>query len=307
METISCPLCGNRDVVVVARHRDRLLGIEGEFTTTRCTNCGLHYLNPQPTQEELARYYPEAYEPYLAGTDGMSCNLKRLSVEYGLSKRCRVVSHRKTGGRLLEIGCANGLFLNAMRQRGNWEVQGVDISPHAVEAARKRFGLDVFQGSLHEAGFAAGAFDVVAMWDVLEHVHDPATTLGEVRRILAPDGMLVFRLPVLDTWERRCFGRYWAGWDAPRHLTLFSRHTLGLMLMRSGFRVTEMACISGSYLTFVLSVRFWARDHLPARMQNWLRALLESLPVRLVAAPVFYLVDRLQKCTVITVVARPGE
>ncbi len=305
MEKIPCPLCGGRDAVVTARHRDRLLGIEGEFTTTRCTVCGLHYLNPQPTHEELARYYPETYEPYRADKQDEVSKLKRLSIEYGLAKRRRAVTRYKAGGRLLEIGCANGLFLNAMRRRGNWELQGLDISPHAVSAAREQLGLDVFQGSLHEAQFATGSFDAVVMWDVLEHVHDPAATLGEIRRILAPDGVLVFRLPLLDAWERRWFGRYWSGWDAPRHLTLFSRHTLGLMLARSGFRPEKLACISGGYLTFVLSIRFWARDHLSTRGQHWLRVLLESLPMRLVTAPLFYLVDRLQKSTVVTVVARP--
>jgi len=307
MEIIPCPLCGGRNTVVVGRHRDRLLGIEGEFTTTRCTDCGLHYLNPQPTQEELERYYPEAYEPYLAGRDGRLSKLKRLSVEYGLAKRCRAVTRYKAGGRLLEIGCANGLFLNAMRRQGNWELQGVDTSPHAVSAARERFGLDVFQGSLQEAQFATGAFDAVVMWDVLEHVHDPAATLAEIHRILAPDGVLVFRLPILDAWERRWFGRYWSGWDAPRHLTLFSKRTLGLMLARSGFRPKAMACVSGSYLTCVLSVRFWAQEHLSARGQHWLRVFLESLPVRLATAPFFYLVDRLQKSTVVTVAAQPAE
>ncbi|MEJ2208787.1 MAG: class I SAM-dependent methyltransferase [Anaerolineae bacterium] len=307
METIPCPLCGSRDAVVVARHRDRMLGIEGEFTMTRCAGCGLLYLNPQPGPEELARYYPESYEPYLAGTEGASSRLKRLSLEYGLAKRCRVVTRYKESGRLLEIGCANGLFLDAMRRRGDWDVQGVDISPHAVSSARERLGLDVFLGSLHEAQFAGGSFDVVVMWDVLEHVHDPAATLAEIRRILAPDGLLIFRLPQLDAWERRWFGPYWSGWDAPRHLTLFSRRTLGLMLARSRFRIEKMACISGGYLTFVLSVRFWAREHLSARGQRWLRVVLESLPLRLLTAPLFYVIDRLQKSTVVTVVARPNN
>lgn len=306
MEMIPCPLCGGRDAVVVARHRDRLLGIEGEFTTTRCTGCGLHYLNPQPTRQELERHYPETYEPYLAGAGGTLSWSKRLSVEYGLAKRCRAVTRYKAGGRLLEIGCANGLFLDAMRRRGDWELQGVDISPHAVSAAREQLGLDVFQGSLHEAQFASGSFDAVVMWDVLEHVHDPAATLVEIRRILAPDGVLVFRLPMLDAWERRWFGRYWSGWDAPRHLTLFSRQTLSLMLARSGFHIEKTACMSGGYLTFALSMRFWARDRLSARGQHWLRVLMESLPMRLVTAPLFYLIDRVQKCTVVTVVARPG-
>ena len=211
----------------------------------------------------------------------------------------------KREGRLLEIGCANGLFLDALRREGNWQVQGVDTSEVAVRYARERLGLDVFLGPVEDARFADRSFDAVVMWDVLEHVHRPKETLLEIHRMLKADGVLVARLPLLDSWDHALFGRYWAGWDIPRHLTIFSMQTLRLMLECTGFRLKRTASISGSYPSFVQSMRFWASEHRSALAQARLRQVLEALPVRLAAAPFFSLADQIGKSSAVTVTAQP--
>jgi SAM-dependent methyltransferase len=285
---------------------DRLLGIPGQFTLVRCARCSLHYLNPRPTMQELERYYPRDYDPFTTPLPDELPWPQRMSVRYGLRKRCRVVRRYKQGDRLLEIGCANGLFLDAMRRGGAWHVQGVEINEPAARYAQERLGLEVTIGTLAEARFADDQFDAVAMWDVLEHVHDPGDTLSEIRRVLHPEGVLVLRLPLLDSWDRRLFGRYWVGWDAPRHLTTFSLHTLGQLLKQTGFGIERAASISGSYAAFAISVRFWAQEYLPPRAHKGLRKMMESLPVRVAMAPFFRLMDRLALGTVVTVVARPA-
>ena len=97
------------------------------------------------------------------------------------------------------------------------------------------------------------------------------------------------------------------GWDAPRHLTLFSQVTLEKMLARTGFRVQRMMCISGSYPTFALSVRFWAQERFSVPVQERLPAVLGSALMRVLVIPYFYLMDSLGKGTVVTAVARPCE
>jgi SAM-dependent methyltransferase len=192
-----------------------------------------------------------------------------------------------------------------MRQTNKWQVTGVEVSEPGIRYARECLGLDVFHGPLEDARFPEHHFDAVVMWDVLEHVHRPKDTLRETHRVLKPDGVLVFRIPLLDSWDHKLFGPYWAGWDAPRHLTLFSRHTLNLMLTSAGFRVARIACSSGGYTAFALSLRFWAGEHLSATAQRRLYRVLETLPLRIAAAPYFYLVGRLGKNTFTTVVALP--
>jgi len=304
MIDISCPLCESDKWTPVGMLRDRLLDIEGEFRMVCCLECSLHYLNPQPTQAELARYYPEEYDPFALPAPGRLSRWQRYSLNYGLRKRCREVMHHKETGSLLEVGCATGLFLDAMRATGKWQVRGVDTSEPAVRQAREKFGLDVYHGTLHEAGLPAASFDAVAMWDVLEHVPNPRETVHEVRRVLKPDGVFVFRVPVLDGWDRKLFGLLWAGWDAPRHLTAFSRHTLDILLSGAGLRVLRAGCTAGSYHAFALGLRFWARERLTTAGQKRLRRILNVLPVRLATAPVFFLVDRLGKSTLLTVTAQ---
>jgi len=289
----------------VAQVHDRLLGIEGEFTLVRCLKCELLYLNPQPTVEEVGRYYPPEYDSYVSAhpSDRLSW-LRRTSLSYGLYKRCQAVTRYQEEGRLLEVGCANGVFLNAIRKSGAWDVYGVDINKYAVQYARNEFDLDVFLGQLEEAHFPDDFFDVVVLWDVLEHLPNPKTALLEIRRVLASDGWLIFRVPNLGSFDAKLFGPYWAGLDAPRHFFIFSETTLKLLLEISGFTIKRTSCISGTYPAFVLSVRFWARDHLSPRAQGWIRRVLESLPVRLLVAPFFQVVDWLKKSTVLTVHAK---
>ncbi len=304
MREIDCPLCNVDHSEPVATVQDRLLGIEGEFTLVKCAECGLLYLNPQPTAEEIVRYYPAEYDSYVSpGLDQLSW-LRRASIDYGLRKRCQAVTRHKQEGRLLEVGCSSGMFLDAMRKSGSWDVYGVDISEHATKYARDQLGLNVFCGQLEEAQFPDKFFDVVVLWDVLEHLPNPRAALVEIRRVLADDGWLIFRVPNLDSLDARLFGPYWAGLDAPRHFFVFSPATLKQMLESAGFILQRMACISGAYPTFVLSVRFWARDRFSPRAQAWMQRVLELLPVRLLAAPFFQIVDRLKKSSVITVYAR---
>jgi 2-polyprenyl-3-methyl-5-hydroxy-6-metoxy-1,4-benzoquinol methylase len=307
MIDIPCPLCESPEWASAAVLQDRLLGIDGEFRMVRCLDCGLHYLNPQPTQAELVRYYPEEYDPFALPAPGRLSAWQRRSLSYGLRKRCRAVTRYKEAGRLLEVGCATGLFLDAMRASGRWLVQGVEVSEPAVRQAREQFGLDVYHGSLEEAGLPTAVYDAVAMWDVLEHVPQPRETVREVRRVLKPDGVFVLRAPVLDGWDRRLLGEFWAGWDAPRHLTAFSRQTLHTLLSQADLRVLRAASTAGSYHALALGLRFWARGRLSTAGQERLRRTLEALPLRLAAAPFFYLADRLGKSTLLTVVAGRGD
>jgi SAM-dependent methyltransferase len=256
---------------------------------------------------ELARHYPRDYDPFTTPLPDELPLFQRMSVRHGLRKRCRVVQRYKRGGRLLEIGCANGLFLDAIRREGRWQVQGVEVNEPAARYARERLDLDVVVGELADAGFPEAHFDAVAMWDVLEHVHDPQETLREVHRVLEPDGVLVLRVPLLDSWDRRLFGCYWAGWDAPRHLTAFSLRTLRRLLRQTGFRLERASSISGSYPAFALSVRFWAQEHLPPHAQRELRTAMESPFARVATSPFFYVIDRLALGTVVTVVAQPED
>jgi 2-polyprenyl-3-methyl-5-hydroxy-6-metoxy-1,4-benzoquinol methylase len=141
-------------------------------------------------------------------------------------------------GRLLDVGCGNGRFLGEMKSLG-WDVAGVEFDPAAVQVARSR-GLEVHEGSVHDARFEEGGFDAVTLSHVIEHVADPVETLARCRRFLKPGGRLVMATPNPRSFCRRVFGRRWRGWEVPRHLFVYSAGALRRIAKRAGLEILSV-------------------------------------------------------------------
>jgi len=135
---------------------------------------------------------------------------------------------------MLDVGCGRGDLARAFG-RLTWDVRGLDLSPQAVAVARSA-GVDAAVGTIEEAPWPAGSFDLVVMSHVLEHVADPGATLSAAHRLLRPGGTLIVAVPNFASWQRRVFGSRWAHLDAPRHLHHFTPCALGLVARRAGFR-----------------------------------------------------------------------
>jgi SAM-dependent methyltransferase len=307
LEETACLLCGADRPVRVYDAPDRLMKVRGEFRIVRCGSCSLMYLSPRPTLATIGDYYPEAYEPYLRVSPQSLPAWRRGLLNYGLYKRIRPIVQRKAPGRALDIGCATGQFLAYLRDAAHWQVLGVEPSASAARYARETFGLEVHHGDLRGARLADQSIDVVTLWDVLEHLHDPCAELREIRRILKPDGLLVFRVPSLDSLDAKLFGPNWAGLDVPRHMVVFNRHTLMQMLTQAGFVPERMWCASGSYFAFMLSWRMLVEDKIAMpRSRRLLDRLVNNLVFRALSVPYFWLIDRLGRGASVTVVARPS-
>jgi 2-polyprenyl-3-methyl-5-hydroxy-6-metoxy-1,4-benzoquinol methylase len=140
-----------------------------------------------------------------------------------------------THGRLLDVGAATGFFVEQARAVG-WDAIGLEPSEWAAEFARRELGMEVFTGTLESMHFADQAFDVVTLWEVIEHLPDPMVTLQEIRRILRPGGQLVLSTPDSGSPVARASGRRWLGWrKVPEHLFFFDRSNLDRLLTRAGF------------------------------------------------------------------------
>jgi 2-polyprenyl-3-methyl-5-hydroxy-6-metoxy-1,4-benzoquinol methylase len=251
----------------------------------------LIYQNPRPTFEEMAIHYPPGYDSHESEPSSEESSwLRQLAFEYGIAKRTRVVTRYKRGGRLLDVGCATGSFLRGMQSKESWEPYGVEINAAAARVARERYGLNVHIGTLEQAIFSDGFFDVVTMWDVLEHLHDPSSSLREVYRILKPEGILIIRAPNADSWNASLFGRYWAGWDAPRHLHVFTSSTLRALLAANHFQPRAWSCQSAADIMFLLSLRFWmtAKKKQGTILELMIKLLSQPF-TRLLTAPIYYL------------------
>lgn len=305
METVRCNLCGGDDTDLIMEREDKLYGKGSKFYLRKCRRCGLVYLNPRPTVEEMPQYYPDDYIAYPVAIEDEPSVFRRFDRKYGLFKRCHAVtSFFEHSGTMLDIGCATGVFINGMRDRG-WQVYGVDTSLRATRYARERFGLDVFTGELQDAGFESDFFDLVTMWDVLEHVHNPKQTLIEINRVLKPGGVLALSLPNIDSVEAKLFGPSWIGWDVPRHLYMFPLHVLRRMLFLTGFHMEKVSFFTGRYYVFALSAALWLKDVLDSKQAvSFAMKILYSWPLRLGALPAYWLLDLLGKSSIMTVFSR---
>jgi SAM-dependent methyltransferase len=308
-EQISCPYCGQAETEHYADLEDWLCGLPGQFTLVRCIECGLIRQNPRPTEDAIGAYYPRNYKPFLDSRVGeRSGAVGSWLLAYGLRRRAQLIARHQPQGQLLDVGCATGLFLDAARSLGQWHVQGIELSPDEAAFGRQRFGLDIATGSFSQFSARSGTFDAITMWDVLEHLHDPVSAVEKASCLLRPQGILVLRVPHLESIQARRFGRYWVGLDAPRHLFVFPRSVLEGMLRRAGLTVVERRYWGGYHL-FALSVRYWLEARLPARLPRRLvERLLASLPARALTYPWFAFVDGvLGRGPAITVVARKQE
>lgn len=275
MEVASCMLCQEPKSTERVKQRDINLGLTDQlFTVVSCDGCGLLYLNPRPTAEEIHAYYPPEYYP-LGGTvhrKAIDRVLKRFSKLlkkaireefYGyptpsqapfrsLLRRVLLypeylhlkISGRESipfrgEGRILDVGCGPGKLLSDLRGHG-WEVYGVDFSPVAVEYAKSQNGLDVRLGNIFQAGYQDRFFDVVMFNHSLEHIYNPLETLKEAHRILKPGGLLFISIPNAGGLEAKIFGKWWVHWDTPRHLYHFNTVTMAQLVARAGFRLETM-------------------------------------------------------------------
>jgi len=292
METTHCDLCGSPEYKILYQIPDLLLGrYEQTYLFVKCLECGLVYQNPRPTPEEMTQHYPPEYDSYQADPKTVSPWL-RSAYRYGLEKRFRFIQSYKKSGELLDVGCGTGEFLNHVKTyHPYWSCKGVEINPYAANVARSRYDLEVFCGTLEQAAFSDQLFDAVTLWDVLEHVYSPSSTIKEIWRILKPGGILVFRVPNFGGWDSKLFKQYWAGLDAPRHLYVFSRTTISAYLQRAGFKILRQTSRIGNYPTFLLSLRFWLNRSGAKRTSyaSGLMRILHSPLMRLVAAPWFFL------------------
>jgi 2-polyprenyl-3-methyl-5-hydroxy-6-metoxy-1,4-benzoquinol methylase len=304
-EEIACDNCGSNQSQFMFQGPDRLYGLPGLFTLVRCRDCGWIRQNPRLTKTELNGYYPVNYVPYAKAIDDEANLLRRLSRRYGILKRCRSVESFAPKGRLLEVGCGTGNFLNEMHRRG-WPVVGIEPNKYASHYVRDRFGLDVFTGTLEEFDPQPESFDVICAWDVVEHVPEPAKDILRMRHALKRNGLLVLSMPNLASFDRILFGEAWLGWDLPRHLYLFPNKLFDRFIESNGMQIIDRQGVPGSYDHFLASLRLFLNDRFATKMHliNWIIPLFQQFPVRIGVAPLFWLINLSRLSTLIAVYIR---
>ena len=308
-ELISCPNCGTDPHEILYELADYMHGTPDIFPMRQCGTCGLMFLSPRPTVENIMAYYPAEYNPYQPAIQDEKWAIMRIM------RRAKIVSHLKlverhaavVPGRILDIGCSTGIFLDEMGRSG-WDVQGIELNEEAAQYAQSRLQLPVHVDDLlaidvEQLGGRA-SFDAVTMWNVLEHTFDPGAVLARCWELLRDDGIVAFIIPSWESIDRRIFGRYWIGFDTPRHLFVFPNETLVEILHHQGFQVVDNRCLFGGDYAVIQSIFGLSRSHMSPSAAKALEQFLLFPGLRFPFEPFFMVADALGMGGIRCVVAR---
>jgi ubiquinone/menaquinone biosynthesis C-methylase UbiE len=229
---------------------DSIETIDLDYNFCRCTVCGYVFDSPRPTRSEVSDFYsqPAKYDSWIHEESGREALWKR---------RVRKMIPNSSQGNLLDIGTGIGQFLHHARQYFS-TVEGTEVSTSAVLIAKEKYGLDIHCGELEELHLPQDSFDNISLFHVLEHVHDPNSTLQECRRLLRSNGTLTIAVPNdVHSWSsmRNRLGKMLglkayhqfspklgvskAGVSAEIHLSHFTSGVLKRLLRNHGFCVVE--------------------------------------------------------------------
>jgi 2-polyprenyl-3-methyl-5-hydroxy-6-metoxy-1,4-benzoquinol methylase len=201
----------------------------------KCRNCHLVYMNPIEKITKTNEYYHNAKNTHAPTIRDSYIRTAKSQVS--------LVKKHASGSNLLDIGCAQGFFLFSAAQAG-YRVKGIEISQDAAEYARMEFGLDVEAKAFEELEFPENHFDIVTLWQVLEHVPYPLDVLREVRKILKPGGLVAASTPNIAGLPSRLLRKKW--WDIKRlHINEFSTKTLMDILRSAEFSNVSPASYKG--------------------------------------------------------------
>ena len=302
----ACPACGSERHGEAFSQPDRLFGVAGVFHYRTCEACASTFQGPRVVDEDLPMLYPGGYYTHDAGAPGpppapppRSWSGLRDRIRSGVAAAvqpwrgragpaARLIAHsrfmrerafldavldeliprRPRPGRALDVGCGSGVLLRNLAGVG-WEAEGLEWDPAAAAVASAATGLHVSSGTVHDLT-DRGAFNLIVLSHVFEHLADPVRDLRRMGELLTSDGRIVLIYPNPRALAARRFGAHWLGWDPPRHLVIPPRSALPGMAKASGLRSVASRTLARS-AAFTAAASRWIR--------RGERPILTSLPL----------------------------
>jgi SAM-dependent methyltransferase len=241
LEHVTCAICDGSDseVVLEAQYEnERDLDLIQKFRASgdellidrlvRCRTCGLQYISPRLRSDLILASYSEGEDPIYVS----QMQARERTFAASLARIERLAGGP---GRLLDVGTAAGGFLAAATRRG-WRAEGCEPNRWLAAWGSRHYGVHIKPGSLFDQAYEPGQFDVITLWDVIEHTTNPRATLERCRTLLKPGGILIVNYPDIGSWIARLLGRRWLFLTSV-HLHYFDRTTIRRLLAAAGFEV----------------------------------------------------------------------
>jgi len=238
LETVQqCPVCGNETFSPYLNCVDYLVS-QKTFDIQECTKCQFRLTNPRPDAGEIGSYYKS--DQYISHNDtggGLISSVYRSVRSYTLRQKLQLINRLNNGaGRLLDVGCGTGAFLETCQQ-GRWTVAGMEPDSNARSVSEKKINgvitPDLTSVSTNEP------FDAITLWHVLEHIPDLANTIQLLHTLTTTDGTVLIAVPNSDSYDAKFYKEYWAAYDVPRHLHHFTPSTIEPLFRQHGFVLAD--------------------------------------------------------------------
>ena len=258
------------------------------FQILRCPGCGLLFRADPPDPGELTELYGDAYfeaaeaDGRLQG-EGYPDYLEDEELHRrNALRRLELLERNVERGRLLDVGCAAGFFVDEARRRG-WVALGVELAPSMAAYAREELGVDVIEARFDRAEIPGGGFDAVTMWDYIEHTLDPVADLRRAHDLLRPGGVVMVSTGDAGSIVARVSGRRWHLLTPRHHNFFFDRQTLGHALTEAGLRVRHQSTVASRYSVHYLAHKL---QTMGTPLAGRLADALQGTRIGAVAAPV---------------------
>lgn len=237
----NCPICKGTTFSPWFSGTDYVVSRE-TFSIVSCETCGFKFTNPRPVEKEIGKYYEsENYIYHSNKKKGLFLQVYHLVRNYAINKKVKLINSLTNSDNeryILDYGCGTGEFLNACKKNG-WKTKGIEVSPIA-----RKYGSDYFKLDIEDlpaiSKIKDRSIDIITLWHVLEHVHRLKETILELRRILKPEGRILIAVPNCSSEDASYYGKYWAAYDLPRHLSHFTPEDIQNLFSSHDMKVEKM-------------------------------------------------------------------
>jgi len=242
-ETIACNICGGTEHKVVFPSKRAVKTVkQDEFRSSgdeplcdplvKCSTCGFMFVSPRVKPGIVLESYQNAVDEVF---------VSQASSREKTFKRCLNILQdiwKKPPGRILDIGTANGSFLKASKDAG-WEICGCEPNRWLADWCKKNYGIEITKGTVFDITAQEESFDVITLWDVIEHTPDPKSVLERCSKLLKKGGLLAVNYPDAGSWITRLMGQKWVFYLSV-HYFYYTRKTITLALEKAGFEVVKI-------------------------------------------------------------------
>lgn len=236
--TLDCAICGSNRLTSYFS--------KNNYTTMRCETCEVTFVDPMPTEEQVAKIYQDDYfashytdvGSWLRGnTSSGEIVGAKISALVRVAEIQAILSDLgpRDHVKFLELGSSYGIVLEAGESLG-WDVCGVEINKTLADYCREAMGLKVISQSIEKAvALLPHDFDAIALYHIIEHVRDPVALVSQLFSLLQPGGIVVIQTPNIESYNSMEQGAAWEYFKPPEHLWYFSENSLKGLLKRAGF------------------------------------------------------------------------